>query len=96
MLWFTRGVEVRGTKAIADTLSEYYAGTWHLEPDMSHFRSTAISSDVVQILVPVTFTRGLPGMPSQSNTFLISQTLVRGAAGWRVAAILPIANTQFK
>lgn len=37
-LWFTRGVKVRGTKAIGETLREYYAGTWHLEADMSHFR----------------------------------------------------------
>jgi hypothetical protein len=96
MLWFTRGVEVRGAKAIAETLMDYYAGTWHLEPDMSRFQSTAIADDVVQILVPITFTRGLPGKPAQDNTFLISQTLVRGAAGWRVAAILPIANTKIK
>ncbi len=95
-LWFTRGIEVRGTKAIGETLREYYAGTWHLEPDMSQFRSTAISDDVVQILVPIDFARGLPGNPSQTNRFLISQTFVRGAAGWRVAAIMPIANTQIK
>lgn len=96
MLWFTRGVEVRGAKAIIETLKDYHAGTWHLEPDMAHFRSTAISDDVVQILVPITFTRGLAGKPSQDNTFLISQTLIRSAGGWRVAAIMPIANTQFK
>ncbi len=95
-LWFTRGIEVRGVKAIVDTLADYYAGTWHLKPDMSRFRSTALSEDVRQILVPVTFTRGLPGKPAQDNTFLISQTLVRTAAGWRVASILPIANTQLK
>lgn len=95
-LWFTRGVEVRGTKAIAETLKEYYAGTWHLEPDIGHFRSTTISDDVMQILVPIDFTRGLPGKPSQTDRFLISQTFVRGAAGWRVAAIMPIANTQIK
>jgi uncharacterized protein (TIGR02246 family) len=96
VLWFTRGVEIRGAKAIADTLTEYYAGTWHLDPDMTQYRSTALSDDVVQILVPITFTRGLPDKPPQVNTFLISQTFVRAAGGWRVAAILPIANTQFK
>ncbi len=95
-LWFTRGIEVRGVKAIVDTLTNYYAGTWHLKPDMSHFRSTALSEDALQIVVPVTFTRGLPGKPAQDNTFLISQTLVRTAAGWRVASILPIVNTQLK
>jgi hypothetical protein len=96
MLSFSRGVETRGPDAVAARFKEYYEGTWHLEPDMSQFRVAAISSDVVQILVPIVFTRGLPGNPPQDNTFLISQTFVRDAAGWHVASILPIANTQLK
>ena len=96
MLFFSRGVETRGADAVGDRLKAYYQGTWHLEPDMANFRTATISGDVVQILVPVVFTRGLPGAPSQSDTFLISQTFVRGEHGWRVASILPIANTQLK
>jgi hypothetical protein len=96
MLWFGRGVETRGPDAVADRFKEYYQGTWHLEPDMSQFRATAISNDVMQILVPIVFTRGLPGQPSQDNKFLISQTFVRDAKGWHVASIMPIANTQLK
>jgi hypothetical protein len=61
---------------------------------MSQFRVATISSDVMQILVPIVFTRGLAGNPPQHDTFLISQTLVRDATGWHVASILPIANTQ--
>ena len=95
MLWFGRGVETRGPDAV-DRFKEYYQGTWHLEPDMSQFRATAISNDVMQILVPIVFTRGLPGQPSQDNKFLISQTFVRDAKGWHVASIMPIANTQLK
>jgi hypothetical protein len=96
MLWFGRGVEIRGPDAVADRFAEYYQGTWHLEPDMSQFRATAISNDVTQILVPIVFTRGLPGQPSQDNKFLISQTFIRDANGWHVASIMPIANTQLK
>ena len=103
MLWnspgtllFSRGVETRGPDAVAASFKAYYAGIWHLEPDMSHFRVAAISNDVMQILVPIVFTRGLPGKPPQDNTFLISQTYVRDATGWHVASILPIANTQLK
>jgi hypothetical protein len=96
MLWFSRGVETRGRDAVADRFREYYEGTWHLEPDMSQFRASAISDDVMQILVPIVFTRGLPGKPAQDNTFLISQTFVRDADGWHIASILPIANTQLK
>jgi hypothetical protein len=96
MLWFSRGVETRGRDAVADRFREYYEGTWHLEPDMSQFRASVITDDVMQILVPIVFTRGLPGKPPQDNTFLISQTFVRDANGWHVASILPIANTQLK
>lgn len=96
MLWFSRGVETRGRDAVAARFREYYEGIWHLEPDMSQFHVAAISDDVVQILVPIVFTRGLPGKPPQDNTFLISQTLVRDANGWHIASILPIANTQLK
>jgi hypothetical protein len=96
MLLFARGVETRGPEAVAARFKEYYEGTWHLEPDMSQFRVATISSDVVQILVPIVFTRGLRGNPPQDNTFLISQTFVRDATGWHVASILPIANTQLK
>jgi hypothetical protein len=96
MLWYGRGVETRGREAVADRFSEYYQGIWHLEPDMSQFHATAISNDVMQILVPIVFTRGLPGQPSQDNKFLISQTFVHDANGWHVASIMPIANTQLK
>ena len=96
MLFFSRGVEVRGKDAVADRFKEYYEGTWHLEPEMSKLGVTVISEDVVQILVPIVFTRGLPGAEPQSNTFLISQILVRGPLGWRIASILPIANTRLK
>ena len=96
MLWYGRGVETRGREAVADRFSEYYQGTWHLEPDMSQFHVTLVSDDVMQILVPIVFTRGLPGQPSQDNKFLISQTYVHDAEGWHVASIMPIANTQLK
>ena len=69
MLLFSRGVETRGPEAVAACFKEYYAGTWHLEPDMSHFRVAVISNDVMQILVPIVFTRGLPGDTPQDNTF---------------------------
>jgi hypothetical protein len=96
MLWYGRGVETQGREAVADRFGEYYQGTWHLEPDMSQFHAAAISNDVMQILVPIVFTRGLPGQPSQDNKFLISQTFVHDAEGWHVASIMPIANTQLK
>jgi len=96
MLFFSRGAEARGIEAATDRFKEYYEGTWHLEPDMSKFRKATISADVVQILVPIVFTRGLPGTQPQSNTFLISQTFVHDTLGWHIASILAVANTQIK
>ncbi|MEI9983814.1 MAG: nuclear transport factor 2 family protein [Aliidongia sp.] len=80
MLWYTRGSELRGADAVAEKLRDYYQGTWHLEPDMTHFEATAMTGDVVQILVPILFTRGPAGGAPQENRFLISQTFVRVAA----------------
>jgi len=103
MLWnspgtllFARGIETRGRDAVADRFKGYYEGTWHLEPDMSKFHVAVISNEVMQILVPIVFTRGLPGKPPQQNTFLISQTYVQDPDGWHVASILPVANTELK
>jgi hypothetical protein len=103
MLWnspgtllLARGAEIRGPGAIADRFKEYYEGTWHVEPDMSLFHVTLISKDVMQFLVPVVFTRGLPGQPSQDNQFLVTQTLVHDANGWHIASIISIANTPPK
>src|ERR1700678_1454611 len=66
-LLLARGTEIRGPGAIADRFNEYYQGTWHVEPNMSLFHVTLISKDVMQFLVPVVFTRGLPSQPSQDN-----------------------------
>jgi hypothetical protein len=95
-LLFARNVDTRGRDAVAARFKEYYEGTWHLEPDMSKFRVAVISNDVLQVLVPIVFTRGLPGKPPQQNTFLISQTYVEDASGWHVASIMPVANTELK
>ncbi|MGY8634316.1 DUF4440 domain-containing protein [Bradyrhizobium sp. 14AA] len=79
MLWnspgtllFARGIETRGRDAIADRFKGYYEGTWHLEPDMAKFHVAVISNEVMQVLVPIVFTRALPDKPAQQNTFLIS------------------------
>jgi hypothetical protein len=96
MLLYARGVEIRGPEAVADRFKEFYGGTWHIEPDMSRFRVTAISTDVLQVLVPVVFTQGLPGQPSRDNKFTVSQTYVRGKNDWHIASIIPIPDTQLK
>jgi ketosteroid isomerase-like protein len=60
-LWVTRGVQVRGSKTALNVFGSYYKGTWHLDPDTNQLQATALPDGTVQILVPVTFTRGEPG-----------------------------------
>ncbi|BBP77726.1 DUF3225 domain-containing protein [Pseudomonas gingeri NCPPB 3146 = LMG 5327] len=96
MLWYARGGANWGPDAVVERLKDYYQGVWQLDPDMSRLRITQLNDSVAQILVPVTFTRSHAGEAPQKNTFLISQTLLRGADGWRVATIMPVADTNFK
>jgi len=103
MLWnspgtllLARGVEIRGPAAVVGRFQEYYQGTWHVEPDMSQFHVTSISNNVIQFVVPVVFTRGFPGQPSQDINSLIAQTLLHDAKGWHIASIISVANTQLK
>ena len=103
MLWnspstllLARGAEIRGPAAVADRFKEYYEGTWHVEPDMSQFHVTSISKDVMQFVVPVVFTQGLPGQPPQDINRLITQTLVHDANGWHIASIISLPNAQLK
>lgn len=95
-LWVTRGVQVRGSKTALNVFGSYYKGTWHLDPDTNQLQAIALPDGTVQILVPVTFTRGEPGQAAQQATFLISQTIIRDPNGWHVATILPIADTHLK
>jgi hypothetical protein len=96
MLWYTRGREVRGPEAVVHVLRDYFAGTWHLEPDLGDFHATMIDSSTLQVLVPIVFTRGDPGAVPQTSRLLIDQTYVLTAGGWRVASIFAVANTQLK
>jgi hypothetical protein len=103
MLWnspgallLARGNEIRGPEAIAGRFKDYYEGTWHVEPDMSQFHVTSISKDVMQFIVPVVFTVGLPGKSVQDNHFLVTQTLIHEANGWHIASLVTIPNAQPK
>jgi hypothetical protein len=63
---------------------------------MSLFHITSISKDAMQFLVPVVFTRGLPGQPSKDSKFMVIRTLVHDANGWHIASIISVANAQPK
>ncbi|MGV8921593.1 MAG: DUF4440 domain-containing protein [Pseudomonas sp.] len=95
-LWVSRGIQTRGRDAAMKLFRSYYSATWKVEPEMDSFHAVKLSTDVVQILVPIVFTRAEAGQPAQKARFLISQSLVHQSDGWHIASILPIADTSLK
>lgn len=89
-LWITRGNAVWGRTDALKRFEGLYAGTWHLEPDVSAFRVVLSQPRVAEIFVPIVFSIGPSGQPAQATTFLMNQVLVKTDAGWKIASILPI------
>src|SRR5260221_8586442 len=89
-LWITRGNAIWGNEAALKRFESLYQGTWKLAPDMSGLKVMMLSETAAQIYVPIMFTIGPAGQPASESMFLMNQTLVKGASGWRIASILPI------
>jgi ketosteroid isomerase-like protein len=89
-LWVTRGMPVWGREAALKRFESLYQGTWKLSPDQSNLKTVLVSETTAQLYVPITFNIGAPGQPAPDTPFLMNQTLVKTAAGWRIANILPI------
>lgn len=89
-LWVTRGAPIWGRDAALERFEALYLGTWKLAPDTSNLKVLALSDTTAQLFVPITFNIAPPGQPAPDAPFLMNQTLVKTAAGWRIASILPI------
>jgi ketosteroid isomerase-like protein len=89
-LWITQGAAVWGRLEALKRFEALYAGTWKLEPVMAELRFTVVTPEMAQLYVPIDFTIGSAGQPAKIIRFLMNQTLVKTADGWKVASILPI------
>ena len=89
-LWVSRGAPVWGREAALKRFETLYQGTWKLSPDLANLKAVMVSDTTAQLHVPITFNFGAPGQPAPDTPFLMNQTLVKTAAGWRIANILPI------
>lgn len=89
-LWITRGSPIWGRPQALARFESLYRGTWRLEPTLADMRVTLLGDGIAQIYLPITFTIGAPGQHAQQTRFLMNQVLLKTAAGWKVAAILPI------
>jgi hypothetical protein len=89
-LWITRGTPIWGRDAALKRFEALYQGTWKLSPDTSKLKVTVLTDTAAQLFVPIMFNIGPPGQPAPDAPFLMNQTLVKTAGGWRIASILPI------
>lgn len=89
-LWVTRGAPIWGRDAALKRFEALYQGTWKLSPDTANLKAVMVNDMTAQIHGPITFNIGPPGQPAPDSLFLMNQTLVKTAAGWRIASILPI------
>jgi len=93
-LWVTRGAPIWGRDAALKRFETLYQGTWKLSPDTLNLKVLVLSDTTAQLFVPITFNSAPPGQPAPDAPFLMNQTLVKTAAGWRIASILPIPLPQ--
>lgn len=91
-LWVTRGTPIWGRDAALKRFETLYQGTWKLSPDTPNLRVIPRSDTSVDLFVPIIFNIGPPAQPAPDARFLMIQTLVKTAAGWRIASILPIPS----
>ena len=89
-LWVTRGTPIWGRDAALKRFETLYQGTWKLSPDTPNLKVVLLSDTTAQLFVPVMFNIGPPGQPAPDAPFLMNQTLVKTATGWRIASILPV------
>jgi len=89
-LWVTRGTPIWGREAALKRFEALYQGTWKLSPDASNLRVVLVNDMTAQVYVPITFNIGPAGQTAPDALFLMNQTLIKTAAGWRIANILPI------
>lgn len=89
-IWITRGTPIWGRDAALKRFDALYKGTWKLTPDLAQLKVIALSNTSAQLFVPITFNMGPSGQPAPDMPFLMNQTLVKTANGWRIASILPI------
>ena len=89
-LWISRGNAIWGNEAALKRFESLYQGTWKLSPDISGLKVLMLGETSAQVFVPIMFSIGPSGQPASDSLFLMNQTLVKNASGWRIASILPI------
>ena len=70
-LWITRETPVWGSDPALRRFAALHEGTWRLDPETSSLKTTMLGSSAAQLYVPIIFTIGAAGQPSQPARFLM-------------------------
>ena len=89
-LWITRGAPIWGREAALKRFEALYQGTWSLDPKTDELKVFEVQLGVAQLYVPVTLMIAPAGQTAQPTRFLMNQTLVKTAEGWKISSVLPI------
>ncbi len=89
-LWITRGAPIWGREAALKRFEALYQGTWSLDPKTDELKVFEVQPGVAQLYVPITFMIAPAGQTAQPTRFLMNQTLVKTAEGWKISSVLPI------
>jgi ketosteroid isomerase-like protein len=89
-LWITRGAPIWGREAALKRFEALYQGTWSLDPNTDELKVFEVQPGVAQLYVPITFMIAPAGQTAQPTRFLMNQTLVKTAEGWKISNVLPI------
>ena len=89
-LSITRGTPIWGRDAAIKRFRALYEGTWQLAPEPGALKVIMLGEGAAEVFVPILFSIGARGQPTQETRFLMNQVLVKTPDGWKVVSILPI------
>ena len=85
-----RSYQFWGKPALIEHFKDTFKGVWKFEPDVAKIRVAPLSADAAQLYAPTRVTAGASEATAKTASFLVYETAVRTADGWRIASIVPV------
>jgi hypothetical protein len=90
IVFLARSYQFWGKPALIEHFRQTFRSVWKFEPDMTKIRVVPLSADVAQLYAPTQVTVGASEATAKTASFLVYETAVRTADGWRIASIVPV------
>ena len=81
------GNSVWGYDQAITSFGENWKGTWHLDPQLSELRISAVAPGVAVLITPLLFTEGDPGEQASTLPVRWGGVFVKTTVGWRISSI---------